>query len=337
MTVQVVLQKQLYERFIAAHPECPIMHRSFDDLRPFFVIKCKERNVCCCRYHVEVLFLLEALNAFRDPYTGAHFVLRCGYECIVCGIGNGGYCKAGESRFSGVTALWESLLCPKLEDSEFHRSQCLLGSCSSCGVAFLKLCPQERVDMLGITFNWKQFRYEVVGSTEDGRPKKHIKEISRTTTFSEFMDFFKLTVQRFIKHNFEARWQSEQSKLLRQCLQRGTILSHIDFAENYTFQVQNEIQSMYFQSTQMTILVHVTFYVARTSDDKNEEPHLVRKTHYYISDDRSHDTLFVQHCLMLHWRWFMSIKFTLTTHYVFSDGCAAQFKRARALYFAARF
>lgn len=312
------------------------MHRSFHRLRPFFVIKCKDRNVCCCRYHVEVLFLLEALNAFRDPNSGGHFVVHCDCECAVCGFGNGGHCKAGESRFAGVTALWESLLCLKSEDAEFHRPECLLGACSNCGVLFMKLCPRERVDMPGVTITWKQFHYEVIGSTEDGRPKKRIKEISRTTSFSEFLDFFRPTVQRFIWHNFEARWQVDQAKLLRQCLQRGTILTHIDFAENYTFQVQNEIQSLYFNSTQMTILVQVTYYTTAALDDANDTVQLVRETHYYLSDDRTHDTLFAQHCLMSHWRWFTSTKFTPHTHHVFSDGCAGQFKGARALYFVAR-
>lgn len=195
------------------------MFRSFGNMRPFFVIKCKERNVCCCRYHVEVLFLLEALNAFRDPCTGAHVLFQCSCECVVCGFHNGGHCKAGETRFSGVTALWESLLCPKAEDAEFHRPECLLGSCRRCGVSFFKVCPQERVDVPDMNIKWKQFQYEVVGSTEDGRPKKRIKEVFRCTPFSEFLEFFKPTVQRFIWHNFEARWQTDQAKLLRECLQ----------------------------------------------------------------------------------------------------------------------
>lgn len=182
------------------------MHRSFDNLRPFFVIKCKERNVCCCRYHVEVLFLLEALNAFRDPLLGAHFILHCDCECVICGVGNGGQCQVGDSRFCGVTAMWESLLCPKLEDQEFHQPLCLLGACNNCGVQFLKLCPRETVDVPGVNIKWKQFTYEVVGSTPEGRPKKRITEISRITPFSEFLAFFKPTVQRFIRHNFEARW-----------------------------------------------------------------------------------------------------------------------------------
>ena len=163
---------------------------------------------------MEVLFLLEALNAFRDPSLGGHFILYCDCECAVCDFGNGGHYKAGESCFAGVTTLWESLLCPKGEDANFHRPECLLGACSSCGMLFMKLCPRERVDVPRVTIMWKQFYNEVIGSTDDGRPKKRIKEISHTTSFSEFLDFFRLTMQRFTWHNFKVRWQADQAKLL---------------------------------------------------------------------------------------------------------------------------
>lgn len=32
-----------------------------------------------------------------------------------------------------------------------------------------------------------------------------------------------------------------------------------DFAENYSFEVQIEIQELYYHSNQMTILVHITY------------------------------------------------------------------------------
>ena len=75
------------------------------------------------------------------------------------------------------------------------------------------------------------------------------------------------------------------------------IVSHIDFAENYEFQIQNEVQSMYYMSEYVSLLVHIT--LQKISDGEGE---LVTKkhTHYYISDDKKHDSLFVQHCLLLH-------------------------------------
>jgi hypothetical protein len=312
------------------------MQRAFIKLRPFFVIKCKE-NVCYCRYHIQVLLLLEALNAFRDPRKGAHVIFNCDCECIVCGFDNGGVCNVGTTRYEGVTTLWHSVLCEKAEDEEFHRPQCLLGACSRCGMKFFNICPRERVANTSRTIQWKQFQYEVVGTSEEGRPKKRIKEVLLTTSFSDFMEFFTPTMQQFIRHNFVACWQSQQEKLLHACLQRCTILTHIDFYENYTFQAQNEIQSMYYYSDQISILVQVTYHPDIMEDDAEDGAQMIRETHYYISDDKSHDTLFVQHCFMQYWRWMQSRGFLPSTHYVFSDGCVGQFKSAKAMYFVARY
>lgn len=319
-----------------AHPDCAIQQRSFVNLRPFFVIKCKERNVCCCRYHIQVLYLLEALNAFRDPCKGAHVLFVCTCTCIVCDNDNEGGCNIGRSRYAGVTALWESLLCPKAEDEEFHRPECLFGTCNRCGVRFFNVCPRERVPDATRIIHWKQFQYEVVGTSADGRPKKRIKEVLMHSSFSEFLDFFSPTIQHFIRHNFVAKWQTEQAKLLQACLQGGAVLTHIDFAENYSFEVQNEIQSMYYHSDQVSILVQVTYSADVAEEALEGAPQLKRETHFYISDDKHHDTDFAQHCLLLHWRWMQSNGSSPTVHYVFSDGCAGQFKSAKAMYFVAR-
>lgn len=114
------------------------------------------------------------------------------------------------------------------------------------------------------------------------------------------------------------------------------MISHIDFAENYTFAIQNEIQSMHWFSTSITILVHITLYRAPPTEE-GANGGLIKHTHYYISDDKKHDSLFVQHCLLGHWDWVLSTSFRPTEHWVYSDGCAGQFKGSRAMYFVARY
>jgi hypothetical protein len=76
------------------------------------------------------------------------------------------------------------------------------------------------------------------------------------------------------------------------------ILSYLDFAENYSFQVQNKIQSMYYHTFSVTILVHITHKMF--IDEVTGEEKLLKESHYYISDDRAHDTLFVLYCLLEH-------------------------------------
>ena len=55
-----------------------------------------------------------------------------------------------------------------------------------------------------------------------------------------------------------ARWQDEQFTACRDTFPIGTILSVVDFVEKYTLQPQNEIQSQYYHSEQVSIMVHIT-------------------------------------------------------------------------------
>ena len=56
-----------------------------------------------------------------------------------------------------------------------------------------------------------------------------------------------------------ARWQDEQFKICQDTFPLRKILSVVDFAENYTLQPQNEIQSQYYHSEQVSIMVHIMY------------------------------------------------------------------------------
>jgi hypothetical protein len=59
----------------------------------------------------------------------------------------------------------------------------------------------------------------------------------------------------FVHQNFVSRWQDQQFKECLKHFPSDTIISMIDFAENYSFEIQNEMQSMHWHSYQVTILV----------------------------------------------------------------------------------
>jgi hypothetical protein len=58
---------------------------------------------------------------------------------------------------------------------------------------------------------------------------------------------------------------------------------------------------MHWHFFQVIILVHITFWVDPTSGQRNDEKKIIKETHFYVSDDKEHDTLFMQHCLLMHW------------------------------------
>jgi hypothetical protein len=117
----------------------------------------------------------------------------------------------------------------------------------------------------------------------------------------------------------------------------STLISYVDFFENYTLKVQNEIQSMHWHNDQITILVHITYRLNPDWHAENDEPLLLKEFHYYVSDDKTHDSLFVQHCFMLNWDDVKSQGFMPENHIVWSDGCSRQFKSARAWYFISHY
>ena len=141
-----------------------------------------------------------------------------------------------------------------------------------------------------------------------------------------------------MRHQHTARWQDSKFKRSLLKLQPGEVFSLIDFAENYSFKGQDEIQSMHWYNFQITILVHImyTLNVDYNPCDPSSK-RLKTEYFYYVSDDPKHDSLFVQHCLTLHWSMLRGWGKTPVRHTVWSDGCAAQFKGATAWFYVARY
>ena len=101
--------------------------------------------------------------------------------------------------------------------------------------------------------------------------------------------------------------------------------------------IQNEIQSMHWHNEQITILVHITYKLNPNWSLENDEPLLLKEIHYYVCDDKTHDSLFVQHYFRLNWSHISSQGFRPTNHIVWSNGCSGQFKSARVWYFVSRY
>lgn len=62
-----------------------------------------------------------------------------------------------------------------------------------------------------------------------------------------------------------------QCKMSMDNLPSNIILSQIDFSKNYSFEMQNKIQSMHWHSFQVTILVLITFRVDPTNGQGNDD------------------------------------------------------------------
>jgi hypothetical protein len=61
-----------------------------------------------------------------------------------------------------------------------------------------------------------------------------------------------------------------------------TMVSIIDYAENYSFKVQSEVQSMHWYSYQVTILVHIMWVRNSNPDPEDESTRSIMTYHFYI-------------------------------------------------------
>ena len=327
------VQLEFYTAFKTKNVDLVRSLTSFDKLKPWWVKRLRMWNTCCCRYHQELTELMIALDIMRTDRQGIHSHCQCDCVMLCGGLGCtedlGSMCKAHLEVYERLTNLWTSILCQKEELSMWHKRDCLIGKCVDCGIHLLRICPQEMTSEQIV--KWKSIGYKVVGTTEEGTPRK-----AATLEYKE-INYLKPKLQAFVLHNYVASWQDYQFKELLSSVPPSTLISCIDFSENYTLKVQNEIQSMHWHNDQVTILVHITYRLNPTWDSDSNEPLLLKEIHYYLSDDRTHDSLYVQHCLMLNWEHVKEQGFTPINHIVWSDGCSGQFKSARAWYFISRY
>jgi hypothetical protein len=279
-----------------------VQQRAFLKLQHFFIKSMKDRNVCCCVYHVEVQLLKDAMNRMRDRRLGIHRTHECGSFCfcdVCCPPGTRGVdgCQAHSANFARTTKLWQSCVCAKDELQLWHRRECLMGECDVCGVERkLLFCPSKVDPELEDIISWCRFQRVEIGQDNEGKPIKQVREVHVQTSPVELVLYLKPISQRFLLHNYVAHWQDEQAKMAMQSLRKGVILSHIDFSENYRFEPQNELQLEYYDSVNVTILVHITHRTV--IDPETGVERIVKESHFYVSDDKKHDTLFLL-CLQI--------------------------------------
>ena len=117
-----------------------IRQHAFEYMNPYFVQKLKDWYTCCCISHVQISFFKDAINHMQGSVFGLHGK-SCQCQCNICK--DDGKCKSSKNPIKSVTALLDSILCPKSNCSTYHALACLSGQCKRCGPAKLAFCPAE--------------------------------------------------------------------------------------------------------------------------------------------------------------------------------------------------
>lgn len=103
-----------------------------------------------------------------------------------------------------------------------------------------QFCPRELSDAGDTLVRWKAYEY-VTEEAKKGGTRKRIKLLYKDSPPSVVIEQFNLQLNTFINYNFRSYWQHMQFKECIGNFPNDVVVSVVDFAENYTFKIQNEI------------------------------------------------------------------------------------------------
>ena len=206
---------ETFESFKADHPECTVGVSKFAALRPDHVLLTSKlpHNVCGCKYHNNIILLLEALHRkFPDivPVYSSDFLDKC-----VCNYSN--------------------------ED-------CMSDNCDKCkDGALLKQNLTAKITQLDACIKWHQWQED---GEQYLSKVEHIGTVS-VALDSLVSQLSRFTWHVFIKRK-QAR-SYEEDKELAELADGDSCVVQMDFAENYTVTFQDEIQSAHWKQRQITV------------------------------------------------------------------------------------
>lgn len=303
-------QTEVYLDFISENPDIKIRQRSFENCKPYFVRQArpKDRHTCCCRYHVEIKSAFKSCMDFRKKIfkTNANDI---GIDVQV---------------FESISDVVDVTLCinPTL--------QCMKRQCAECGIHKLYLLPEETGDAeTDETVKWEKFE-KVEIKVKGNKTTKKLVLVKKESKVSDLFSHFLQLLKSFPFHQHRATWQNNQFQELSSNLPLNHCICVHDFSENYRCTELKQLQSAYFQKTEVS--VHVTIIHRHALPDidgvesTEQNPEIITEHFFVISDDQQHDQYFVHEVRKTISEYLASISYPVDTMHEFTDGCAAQYK-----------
>ncbi|XP_077557118.1 uncharacterized protein LOC144171819 [Haemaphysalis longicornis] len=215
------------------------------------------------------------------------------YELYVAALEN-----ASNSKID-ASGLIAAFLCTPASDN------CFLGECDKC--------PKGESLTLE-TLNIPEEEDIVVATWESG------DLVKKTLDPSAFLRGLRVSLATWIVHNHIRKTQGAAIHNEKKCEQRGSVVFHFDFAENWTVILPDEVQSYHWHKTQVSIFTCVV------TTRKNSHSFVV------ASDDVCHDSAHA--CLALEKiRLWVDDNLPLYSKVTYvSDGAASHFKNRYQLH-----
>ena len=156
-----------------------------------------------------------------------------------------------------------------------------------------------------------------------------IKQIA--LSLPDYIDHLSKQSDDLTSHSYISKCQANYLRELKSTLPEGEIIVLADFAENFSFVVQDEVQGYHWNKSQCTLHPIVIYYKVRNANNDDE---LVLKSLplCFVSDDLNHDAGFVyalQH--ELHKIISTEMPVPIKHIYYFSDNCGGQYKNFKIM------
>ena len=117
----------------------------------------------------------------------------------------------------------------------------------------------------------------------NGKTKERMKIVNLKTTKEDFLALMKEEIVEFKDHMERVKNQYNQFKQLKEILPSNHAMVQMDFPEDYKCQCQSqdEIQSAYWNATQVTLHSSVVYY--------KEDNTLEHKSFVFVSNEPAHN------------------------------------------------
>lgn len=170
-------------------------------------------------------------------------------------------------------------------------------------------------------------RWDAAEVGRDGEKRSKVNETEglevQYLSIDDAMQYIEEVLREYILHDHKARHQSKEFQRCRDKLRTGQIMIIGDFAMNYGHHHQDGLQGDHWGVWQTTILPFVIYR-------RGKDGRLLLESYVVYSDDLNHSNKFVQHAIaevVRHYQVILEVDSVDLTHvFMWSDGCAAQFK-----------
>ena len=282
--------KELYAAFKEKTPGMKISFSKFASLRPKWCISVGPKgthSVCVCSIHQNVKLMLSAISLEKEYHELLEMIV-CNRDSKECMVHRCPSCPGVDNLIGFLRRKFSS----NSEENETDEES-----------------SEDEDDDETVTF--KQW------TTTD-----RAELISQTVSIEEFITQLAEKLNNVTSHSYIARGQAAYLRTLKEELPSDEVIVLGDFAENYKFIIQDEIQGYHWNKQQCTLHPIVVYHKSEGS--------VTAKSLCFISDDLDHDVNMVYKVMSDTASYIKAIisKDINLIHY-FSDGCAGQYKNCK--------